>query len=297
MIIDVTDPRNPVEKALISRSPVPAARRKWRACVWARSCPADTHGQGLPDAQRPGQRCISGYEIWDVTDVARPCTASALPAFARRTRNGGSATPASRTCPAARLEPGGRCGGSRRRCSSTTGQSDDAPPVYIRTFGLPGRPADGTGRCRPRCTARSPRTSIRKRPAAGARRTAERRHRQPHLRGVGRRRRRRDDDHRPQEAAAASPTAARGCRQMPTARTADRSDELIGPKSPTVGYFTMSPDQGGHTSMPVFGMKPPSYRSFNEFRRATSCSLASEATADGRTAAATRRRTGASSST
>jgi hypothetical protein len=59
-------------------------------------------------------------------------------------------------------------------------------------------------------------------------------------------------------------------------------DELVGPNSPTVGYFTMSPDQGGHTSMPIFGMKPPSFQKFNEFATRDIVLLASEATTDGR---------------
>ena len=42
----------------------------------------------------------------------------------------------------------------------------------------------------------------------------------------------------------------------------------------------MSPDQGGHTSMPVFGLKPPSYQSFTEFQTRDIVLLASEATAD-----------------
>ena len=54
---------------------------------------------------------------------------------------------------------------------------------------------------------------------------------------------------------------------MPTARTRRRG-ELIGPESPTVGYFLMSPDQGGHTSMPVFGMRPPSYAEIQRVRHA-----------------------------
>jgi hypothetical protein len=68
--------------------------------------------------------------------------------------------------------------------------------------------------------------------------------------------------------------------------------DLIGPTSPTVGYFTMSPDQGGHTSMPIFGLKPPSMQSFNDpsnpesaddghFNTRDIVVLASEATADG----------------
>jgi hypothetical protein len=42
----------------------------------------------------------------------------------------------------------------------------------------------------------------------------------------------------------------------------------------------MSPDQGGHTSMPVFGLTPASYQSFTEFRTRDIVLLASEATAD-----------------
>jgi len=57
--------------------------------------------------------------------------------------------------------------------------------------------------------------------------------------------------------------------------------ELIGPASPTVGYYLMSPDQGGHTSMPVFGVKPPSIQIYNEFQTRDIVLLASEATADG----------------
>jgi hypothetical protein len=68
--------------------------------------------------------------------------------------------------------------------------------------------------------------------------------------------------------------------------------DLYGPTSPVVGYFKMSPDQGGHTSMPVFGLKPPSMQSFfdpsnpkaqkdNHFNVRDIVVVASEATADG----------------
>jgi hypothetical protein len=46
------------------------------------------------------------------------------------------------------------------------------------------------------------------------------------------------------------------------------------------GIMYMSPDQGGHTSMPVFGMKPASYANFTEFKTRDIVLLASEATAD-----------------
>jgi hypothetical protein len=76
--------------------------------------------------------------------------------------------------------------------------------------------------------------------------------------------------------------------------TADAPSEadLIGPNSPTVGYFQMSPDQGGHTSYPVFGLQPPSMQSFKDpanpdnatndhFTTRDIVIVASEATADG----------------
>ena len=46
------------------------------------------------------------------------------------------------------------------------------------------------------------------------------------------------------------------------------------------GILYMSPDQGGHTSMPVFGLKPPSYQAFTEFQTRDIVLLASESTAD-----------------
>ena len=36
----------------------------------------------------------------------------------------------------------------------------------------------------------------------------------------------------------------------PGSADAPTEAELVGPSSPTVGYYLMSPDQGGHTSFP-----------------------------------------------
>jgi hypothetical protein len=46
------------------------------------------------------------------------------------------------------------------------------------------------------------------------------------------------------------------------------------------GYMTMSPDQGGHTSFPIFGLKPKSYENFTEFLTRDIVLLASESTND-----------------
>jgi len=50
--------------------------------------------------------------------------------------------------------------------------------------------------------------------------------------------------------------------------------------APLAGILHMSPDQGGHTSMPVFGLTPASYGKFTEFKTRDIVLLASEATAD-----------------
>src|SRR6185295_11618271 len=42
----------------------------------------------------------------------------------------------------------------------------------------------------------------------------------------------------------------------------------------------MSPDQGGHTSFPIFGLTPKSYGNFTEFKTRDIVMLASESTAD-----------------
>jgi hypothetical protein len=50
--------------------------------------------------------------------------------------------------------------------------------------------------------------------------------------------------------------------------------------APLAGILYMSPDQGGHTSMPVFGLAPPSYQSFTEFKTRDIIIASSEATAN-----------------
>jgi hypothetical protein len=50
--------------------------------------------------------------------------------------------------------------------------------------------------------------------------------------------------------------------------------------APQTGILFMSPDQGGHTSMPVFGLTPSSYAKFTEFKTRDIVLLASEATSN-----------------
>ena len=235
---------------------------------------------------------VSGYEIWDVTNVASPVLVGDRATSARRTSTGGSARRASRTCRAARRSrrnPAAR-GASRRRCWSTTGRMPIDARSYIRTFGLPGGAAERRrARCPTRCTARSPRTSIRKAAqqlARGA--TARRRHRQPHLLGVGRGRRRRATDPRPQEAAAAA------LRRHLGAATPTGSDRGRAGGRPQTGDPVHVAGPGRPHGVPGLRDEADELPSFTEFATRDIVLLASESTAD---RCATRRRTGASSST
>jgi hypothetical protein len=51
-------------------------------------------------------------------------------------------------------------------------------------------------------------------------------------------------------------------------------------ESSLAGILYMSPDQGGHSSFPVFGLKPPSYQGFTDFQTRDIVLLASESTSD-----------------
>ena len=51
-------------------------------------------------------------------------------------------------------------------------------------------------------------------------------------------------------------------------------------ESAQTSILYMSPDQGGHTSFPVFGMVPKSYQDFTEFKKRDIVLLASESTTD-----------------
>ena len=59
-------------------------------------------------------------------------------------------------------------------------------------------------------------------------------------------------------------------------------DKLINhpDEDPVVGQVAMSPDQGGHTTMPVFGLQPPSMQNFAKLKTRDIIVVTSEATAN-----------------
>jgi hypothetical protein len=286
MIVDATDPSRPVEKFHI---PVPVAGGQ---AQMARMC----LGSDLPGGVRghvyllrniqgsAAQR--SGYEIWDVTDVSNPAPVAAL--LGLRTthkdwwecKTGIAYMPGSKDVPAP----------NRWRTSQAMIIYDwSNPPLaalpgtpiptyanypkYIRTYGPVGAQPDGTG------TAPNS--------LHGAISTVE----HPQF-GMALARASGPDDMVGNRVYAAWGVGDDGLLQV-----IDRKKLLppayggtwVGdPDRPTVAdlegaqtsFFLMSPDQGGHTSMPIFGLKPPSYQSFTEFQTRDIVILTSEATSN-----------------
>ena len=206
MIIDVTDTANPVEKYLIP-APTGGQAQMVRMCLGS-DLPSGTPGHVYLQRNVQGG-AQAGYEVWDVTDVTAP------------TAGIGDTQPALNPQAMVGMQHGHHvCAGQQGCQLHAESAADGLAPVasdagarleqsqrnayrhpHVRSAGrAAGRDGHDAGR---RCMVRSPRTSIRTRRGAWRAAHGRRHHRQPHLRGMGRRRRRRDDHHRPQEAAPA----------------------------------------------------------------------------------------------
>jgi hypothetical protein len=283
MIIDVTDPANPKETAHI---PVPAdggQAQMVRMCL----------GSVLPGGDRNKVYLLrniqgstaSGYEQWDVTDVKKPVLLKSLTGIRSTHKDwwecstGIAYMPGSKDSVLVSGTPLWRQS-QAMLVFDWSNPHNGKPPVYIRTFGLPGGQPGATGAIPnslhgPISAYEHPDAANRL--SRGATADDIIGNRIYAAWGVG------DDgvmtiiDRKkllPKEYGGTWVPATANSLDAPT------EAELIGPNSPTVGYFLMSPDQGGHTSMPVFGLKPASYQAYTEFQTRDIVLLASEATAD-----------------
>jgi len=272
MIIDVTDPDKPVEKFHI---PVLAAGGQ---AQMARMCLGSVLPGGLPGRvylmRNVQGSALSGYEVWDVTDVTNPTLAGALRGIRNTHKlwwecNSGIA-----------YLPGSRDVAASTGLRWRQGQSmvivdwrNPANPIYLRTHGLPGGQPSGTG---PVPTSLHGPISTFEHPNVGARlargATADDviGNRIYLAWGVG-------DDGVLQvlDRKKALPPAYGGSF---TGHPDDPTNAELEAAQTSIMY--MSPDQGGHTSFPIFGMTPGSYQNFTEFKTRDIVLLASEATAN-----------------
>ena len=270
MIIDASDPDRPVEKFHI---PVPVAGGQSQS---VRMCPGSDLPKGTPGhvylMRNVQGSSASGYEVWDVTDVSNPTLVGEMRGL-RNThkmwwecKTGIAYMPGSRDVPAPNRWRTGQS-------MIVADWSNPATPQYIRTFGVVGAQPDGTGAA-PN-SLHGPISTF-EHPQAG----------QSLARGAG-----------PDDVIGNRIYLAWGVGDDGILQILDRK-KLLPPSlggtwtgdpdrpteadllAPQTGILYMSPDQGGHTSMPVFGMTPASYAKFTEFKTRDIVLLASEATAN-----------------
>lgn len=273
MIIDVTNPAKPVETAHI---PVPGGQsQSVRMCLGS-ELPNGTPGRVyMMRNVQGGGIAISGYEVWDVTDISSPVLVSALRAI-RNThkhwwecKTGIAYLPGSRDVPATT--------GQRWRVGQSMMVFDwknpGMAPQYLRTFGLPGGEPDGTGPTPP--TLHGAIGGF-EHPQAGQRLA----------RGAT------TDDVVGNRLYLAYGVGDNGVLQvldrkklLPPSHGGTWSGDPDRPTvadllAPQTARLDMSPDQGGHTSFPMFGLKPKSYQCFTEYKTRDIVLLASESTAN-----------------
>ena len=270
IIIDATDPSRPVEKFHI---PVPAAGGQSQS---VRMCLGSDLPKGMPGhvylLRNVQGSTASGYEVWDVTNVTNPTLVGAMRGL-RNThkmwwecKTGIAYLPGSRDVPAPNRWRQGQS-------MIVADWSNPADPHYIRTFGLPGGQPDASG---PNSTSLHGPISTHEHPnaagllARGATADDVIGNRIYTAWGVG-------DDGVLQilDRKKLLPPSLGGTWIGDPDRPTEA--DLLAPQA---GILYMSPDQGGHTSMPVFGLTPASYGKFTEFKTRDIVLLASEATSN-----------------
>jgi len=275
MIIDVTDPAQPQE---VFHIPVPVAggqAQMVRLCL----------GSDLPNGQT-GKVYLarniqgssaSGYEVWDVTDPKKPILASALRGIRSTHKLWWECNTGIAYLPGSKDASFGLPLWRQSQSMVIVDWSDPTKtPTVLRTFGLVGAQPSGSGPVPP---------SLHGSISA---------HEHPNAFGPLARAATADDiiGNRIYGAWGVGDDGVltildrkkllpplSGGRGGTFAGNPDdpSNDELT---APLAGILYMSPDQGGHTSMPVFGLQPRSYQPFTEFTKRDIVLLASEATAD-----------------
>ena len=291
MIVDITDPARPVDKAHIP-SPPGGQSQMTRMCLGSQL--PGGHAGSVYLLRNVQGGANAGYELWDVTNVSAPVLLTAQRklrsthkdwwecstgiAYMPGSKNATlGPSPLWRTSQAMLVYDWSNPHENNHTTCGNNLNAIDGPtvgcPKYIRTFGLPGSEPTGTGTVPP--SLHGP-ISAHEHPQAAQRLT----------RGAT------DSDVIGNRIYAAWGVGDDGALQiidrkklLPPAYGGTYTGD---PDSPTrqqiedtmTGLMYMSPDQGGHTSMPVFGLKPKSYGCYKEFQQRDIVLLASEATAN-----------------
>jgi len=297
MIVDITDPKRPVEKFHI---PGPIANgsaqtQSNRMCLGRDLPGGDPSKVYMMRNVQTNTAAVSGYEVWDVTNVGNPTLVGAI----RNLRNthkhwwecktGIAYLPGSKG-PGFPLQPGQTSVPQWRigQMMLVVDWSNPAAPQYLRTFGLPGAEPGSVGPTPP--TLHGPISTFEHPNAAGKLARSQTPddiigNRLYLAWGVG------DNgvlqvlDRKKLLPTSHGGTWSRTVNPL-TGATTDDSPTLTDLLEPQTARLDMSNDQGGHTSFPVFGLKPKSYhqgppeQGFTEYLTRDIVVLASESTAD-----------------
>src|SRR5438876_1005081 len=254
MVIDITDPKHPVETFHI---PVPVAggqAQMARMCLGS-DLPGGTPGKVYLLRNIQGNTAqLSGYETWDVTDVRKPVFLAALRNIRSTHKDWWECKTGIAYMPGSKDATWGQPLWRQSQSMVIVDWSNpNAPPHYIRTHGLPGGQPGGTG---PVPTSLHGAISAHEHPNAAGKLVS----------GV---------DVIGNRIYAAWGVGSNGVLQildrkklLPPAYGGTFTGDADNPTneqllSAQVGSMDMSPDQGGHTSMPVFGLAPRSLQCSN----------------------------------
>jgi len=267
MIVDITDPARPVEKFHIPAPAAGAQTQSNRMCL-GRDLPNGGASNRVYMMRNVQGSSASGYEVWDVTDVTKPVLAGEMRNLRNTHKHWWECKTGLAYLPGSKNAPRWKQGQSMM----IVDWSNPSSPIYLRTHGLPGGQPSGTGPVPP--SLHGPISAHEHPMAAGML-----------VRGAT------ADDVIGNRLYLAYGVGDDGVLQVldrkkllpfPYGTWSGNADDPTNAEleSAQASILYMSPDQGGHTSFPVFGLKPKSYQNFTEFLTRDIVLLASESTAD-----------------
>lgn len=268
MIVDVTDPDRPVEKFHI---PVPVAGAQSQM---ARMC-LGTHLDGTANVylmRNVQGTSASGFEVWNVSNVSNPMLVGAMRGVRSTHKLWWECSTGIAYLPGSLDASSGLPLWRQAQSMVIADWKDPAHPIYLRTHGLPGGQPTATGPVPPPLhgpISAHDHPNAAGKLARGAAASDVIGNRVYTAWGVG-------DDGVIQvldrnKLLPAPYGTYTGERNNPT------DAQLIAPQ---VSILYMSPDQGGHTSMPIFGVTPRSFEDFSQFKTRDIVVITSEATSN-----------------